>query len=537
MPDRPKLDRKPIPTSTRGGSRRSVLAAVAGALLVSMLAGSASDDSSPPKIGADPATASVSEDCTVILENTTVSGSEVYESCSTLIAGPELDVNGPGGDLLLRAFGSVVLRNGVRVGSGASLTLALDASLGPTATPTRTATPTITPRPTWTPTPTRTPTITPTPFPAGPHCQQYMRNLLKVTQCEETPDRGYEKYFIPRTFTRGDKDYMVLNIGNELQMWNVTDPANPIWVSESRFRITNLGDSDYDLVNYSVCDGCRYGIANFKLATVLFDLGTGPEPVLTVDREYDPLVASRFGFTFTHGGVQYVLNSDLQDEFGAPIACASGGTPLIRMDGISPGDLTHLGCLENGAGGPFEVANGHQVTGTPFVYLGSQTIGAFVYELVGGPAPELVRRQTLSSTASVKNKGLEIDPVSGYAAVADGTSVTVWDISPDPASPSLIGGYDTGALVTTVAIRYPFVLAARRLSFESERLFRIEDFLAGGAAPIDPGFWQVPNAQNPLFECEKIMGGTFSTDGSHLYTGHWTAAKMFNVSGCASPPG
>jgi len=218
-----------------------------------------------------------------------------------------------------------------------------------------------------------------------------------------------------------------------------------------------------------------------------------------------------------------------------PIHCASGGTPLIRMGGIYPADLTKVGCLEDGAGGPFEVANGHQVTGTPFVYLGGRFGGAHVYELLGGPSPELVRRATLSSTASVKNKGLEIDPVSGYAALADGDSVTVWEIYPDPANPSLVGSYDTGSLVTTVAIRYPFVLAARRLSFESEHVFRIEDFIAGGVTPIDPDFWQLPNAQNPQFGCEKIMGAAFSTDGSHLYTGGWTASKMFNLTGCAGP--
>ena len=532
MPDRENPGQGMSPSTSRGSSRRSILAVVSLALLVSMLASSAPDDP-PSDLSATPAAGSVPEDCVVTLQSTTVTGTEVYESCYTLLAGPSLDVDGPGGDLYLRAFDSVVLRNGITVANGATLTIDLDPALGPTATPTRTATPTITPRPTWTPTPTRTPTITPTPYPAGPRCQQFSRNLLPVTRCEVMPD--YEKYFIPRTFTRTGKDYLILNFGNELQLWNVTDPANPVTGSESRFRIENLGDSDYDLVNYSLCDDCRYGIANFKLATVLFDLGTAAEPVLTTDHEYDPVVASRFGFTFTYGGTQYVLSDDLEDEFGTPIHCASGGTPLIRMDGIYPSDLTKVGCLDDGAGGPFEVANGHQVTGTPFVYLGGQWGGAFVYELVGGSPPELVRRAILSTTASVKNKGLEIDPVSGYAALADGNSVTVWDIFPDPGDPELIGTYDTGALVSTVAIRYPFVFAARRLSFESEHLFLIEDFLTGGLTPIDPEFWQVPNAQNPLFECEKIMGGTFSTDGTHLYTGGWTASKMFDLTGCADP--
>ncbi len=364
------------------------------------------------------------------------------------------------------------------------------------------------------------------------YCQDWTKNLLSVTRCEVTPD--YDKYFIPRTFTRSGEDYLILNMGNELQLWNVTDSANPVEVSESRFRIPNQGDSDYDLVNYSVCDGCRYGIANFKLATVLFDLGTAAEPVLTADREYNPLVPSRFGFTFTVGGTQYVLSSDLEDGSGSAIQCASGGTPLIRMDGITPGALTHVGCVEDGAGGPFKVANGHQVTGTPFVYLGGQIGGAFVYELLGGPLPELVRRATLSSTASIKNKGLEVDPISDYAVIADGNRVVVLDVS-DPGNPDSIGVYDTGSLVSTVAIRWPYVFAARRLSFESEHLFRIEDFVAGSPTPIDPAFWQVPNAKNPLFECEKIMGGTFSTDGTHLYTGMWTAAKMFDLSACSGP--
>jgi hypothetical protein len=105
-----------------------------------------------------------------------------------------------------------------------------------------------------------------TPPASAQYCQDWVKNLLSVTRCEVTPD--YDKYFIPRTFSRGGEDYLILNQGNELQMWNVSDPANPVGVSESRFRIPNLGDSDYDLLNYSVCDGCRYGIANFKLATV-----------------------------------------------------------------------------------------------------------------------------------------------------------------------------------------------------------------------------------------------------------------------------
>jgi hypothetical protein len=69
--------------------------------------------------------------CSVTVANTVVSTSETYESCGTLIAGPSLQVTPPAGDLHLKAADLVVIRNGVSVEQGGTLTVSIDPSLAP----------------------------------------------------------------------------------------------------------------------------------------------------------------------------------------------------------------------------------------------------------------------------------------------------------------------------------------------------------------------------------------------------------------------
>lgn len=67
--------------------------------------------------------------CGLELTAQTISTTVVHAVCGSIYAGPELAVVSPG-DLTLRAGVSVVLRNGVSVDSGATLTIAVDPGLG-----------------------------------------------------------------------------------------------------------------------------------------------------------------------------------------------------------------------------------------------------------------------------------------------------------------------------------------------------------------------------------------------------------------------
>ena len=59
----------------------------------------------------------------LVLSNDTVTDTQEFEVCDTISVGPNYAVNGPNGDLTLRAGGSVVLQNGVSVGAGGVLTI------------------------------------------------------------------------------------------------------------------------------------------------------------------------------------------------------------------------------------------------------------------------------------------------------------------------------------------------------------------------------------------------------------------------------
>jgi Zn-dependent metalloprotease len=67
--------------------------------------------------------------CDLTLMDQTISTAVVHEACGTISAGPSFAVVAPG-ELMLRAATMVVLRNGCSVGSGASLTVAVDPGLG-----------------------------------------------------------------------------------------------------------------------------------------------------------------------------------------------------------------------------------------------------------------------------------------------------------------------------------------------------------------------------------------------------------------------
>ena len=68
------------------------------------------------------------------------------------------------------------------------------------------------------------------------------------------------------------------------------------------------------MMNFSVCDDCRYGIANYKAATVLFDLGTGrPRASSTTTKNFDANLIQG-GFTFKDGVSAVPGGGESRDE-------------------------------------------------------------------------------------------------------------------------------------------------------------------------------------------------------------------------------
>ena len=132
-------------------------------------------------------------------------------------------------------------------------------------------------------------------------CFEHIRNLnYSPTNCSAQPE--IDRVFRLQTITWKGHDYLFVDEGNEIKILNIDNPLNPDSGGSSFFNIPNVGDSDYDLMSFSVCDDCRYGIANYKAATVLFDLGTGATPSFADEyQELQTPTSIQGGFTFKYG--------------------------------------------------------------------------------------------------------------------------------------------------------------------------------------------------------------------------------------------
>jgi len=109
-------------------------------------------------------------------------------------------------------------------------------------------------------------------------CFAHERNLnYNPTDCSAQPE--IDRVFRLQTITWNNHKYLFVDEGNEITVMNIDNPLNPVSGPVSFFNIPNVGDSDYDLLNFTVCDDCRYGMAVYKSATVLFDLGSRAESV------------------------------------------------------------------------------------------------------------------------------------------------------------------------------------------------------------------------------------------------------------------
>ncbi len=116
------------------------------------------------------------------------------------------------------------------------------------------------------------------PAAAQTQCQQWTDVLLdSSSNCTNDPRR--DRTSDVDTMYWNGHEYMVLNQGNELTVWNVDDRANPRYVTGSDFNFGTVGDSDYDLIDFDICDDCRFGVLDHKKAgSAIWDFGTGSVP-------------------------------------------------------------------------------------------------------------------------------------------------------------------------------------------------------------------------------------------------------------------
>lgn len=342
-------------------------------------------------------------------------------------------------------------------------------------------------------------------------CLQDAGLLRSSTNCTGHP--SIPKYFDPQVFAWGERDILAVSDGNEILFWDVTNQERPIFIAQSNFNVANQGDSDYDLMNFSVCEGCRYGTAAFKLGIVIWDLGTGLNPTFGA-RHFFPSTDPRGGFMYKQDGKEFIIAS------GLPEGTGKVGT-VYRVIGVD--ELLKIQDINSSL---YRVTNGIRVQN--YIYLGTLDNWVYIYA-IRPLGVQYVKRSPIRASLG-RGKGLSINGDLLVSAFIDGGKV--WGVL-NPENP---------ALRSTIPGRYQYSASSGEFMLivgenNIPKTFRLDN--PSSPIPVDPGFWDPSNPWNDYgTSCEFPTGAAFTVSGQRLFLSRYAVLQMVNFTACGSgqPP-
>jgi len=351
-------------------------------------------------------------------------------------------------------------------------------------------------------------------------CLQFEGNLLESFNCTGLPT--IDKYYQPSTFKWKGREYLAVNRGNELNFYNITTtPGAPLPHGGTRFHVGNQGDSNHDLVSFSICDDCRFGVAAYKKGTVIFDLGTGDDPrIPSVNgwKFYPPTSGEPSRMTFSYRAMpsQYVISKDLPN----PI---NGKVTVYRIDSVTT--LTPIMKFPYPPGAfHYPVSRGFDRGTYLWLALGS---GEAIYSYrKSGENLVYVSDTRMRGALSVRGNRA----VTGQSgAIANG--LKLWDVT-DPCSARELFTY--AGKYRTVSYGGKFIVVSDKA--EKIHTLAVENDQIG---LVDEPFWRSGNPWNDDLpaECTTPMGSVFNAGGRWSYVSRYSAVQKINFTGCyeASP--
>jgi len=375
------------------------------------------------------------------------------------------------------------------------------------------------------------------PAAADSDCAKWADRLLDTSDnCVSEPFRNRASGV--ETFTWKGHDYVIFNGGNELFIYNIDDPANPLFVDESRFRFGTVGDQDYALLKFDVCDDCRYAIfAHDVKRTVVVDLGTKAIPDFGSYATYQASDTQMGGAVFNKGGQDFLFAGGLEGD------CAASG--LYLVNGVDNLELIPP-CLEVG-GSPLTVRALHTYDAPAgfFLYTGANRGVVHIFRADGsGLGLSLDYRSSPVGMFGQRSQ-LSVDENNGRAASADYAAgvIRIWDLEDDP-----IHGYGPGnpreaytipAQVATLSLRSPSPNTSSTLVAVNDgwryttRTFEVG---ATSAQEFNATFWSDPSLpHNDVPGCVYPLDLALSPDGSVDFLGRFATLDVFDLSECLAP--
>ena len=365
-------------------------------------------------------------------------------------------------------------------------------------------------------------------------CFEHLQNI-NYSPLDCTAEPAIDRVFRLQEIRWKDHDYLFVDEGNEIKIYNIDTPTNPISVTGSSFGVPNVGDSDYDLLNFSVCDDCRFGIASYKAATVLFDLGTGATPSFVTNTQNFAASIVQGGYTFKIGGPdgqQYLVASSL-----GLVPCDNHKSGLYEFNSVNELWNPLLQCLDNGSSGP-QIVNGFLVEGTdPPVYYMAERFDDFRIYRWDSADQELdyLGNGGIDRANMFRGYGADVDEAAGLLVVARSGDLKIFDVGygiGTPTQPVLLLDLDLVGQTNAnaVAIRYPVVHVAQQYSTVEPVTFDVSNPLS--PIPLDQQFWDPIHSWNSFGICLWNQQALFSRDGTALYLSRYSSLQVVDPGDC-----
>ncbi len=381
--------------------------------------------------------------------------------------------------------------------------------------------------------------VAPTAEAQGAYCQDFTDTLITHLnyaddlRCVSSPNR--DRALNTETFSWNGGVYLLLSRGNELEIYDIggTNATNPDKIDGSRFNFGTAGDSDYDVVSVDVCDNCRYGVMDHKVAgVVVFDFGTGSEPDFTEYSRNNRLTLS--SKVFSHDNQVYLIAGGISES------CSQHA--LFAVNGVN--SLVELQCIEVG-GSAVSVSGGASVEmgSTSYLYLGTGLFGdAAVFKTSGTGLGLRLEHTSSPSGMKGQNHNLAVNEAHDLVVSANRNvgEVRFWDLSNDPGNPQLKSSWSIPGNASMVALgsengSSPLVLWTAATSFLNSSLTYLIDPEAGPQA-FDNDFWgDLSEPHNEYQDCLLDMDGALAPDGSALYLSRYAMHQVFDLSACMGP--
>ncbi len=327
---------------------------------------------------------------------------------------------------------------------------------------------------------------------------------------------------------RDGEPYLIANLGNDLAMWKINNPAAPGPKAESHFGVPPFGDRDYNLFSFDICDGCRLGIAGFDAqGMVIWDSGTlVGHPRLSVSK-YHPSASGIGGVTYMAGGSEYLIARNL------PGSTCSGKPTLWRIWGLGDADREVVQCLSAGTqaigcDGGYRLSD---ATGD-YVVVADQSRRGWLFRILADGQLAYTGVYYMAPTST--GHGLAYDPEHHLVASAFGHVRLYSTADEGLGNPVLVADWEpeTAHVTSLVALKWPYLLVGPTAG--QVYAYSVAD--PANPVRVDEVFWSASQPWNS-YDYAQFRDAVFTDDGGWMFLARFSVLERFAVSGsCIVPP-